>query len=337
MFRNRLLWWQLGFMAIAAACLCAMAWWLEGPVASLWCGLVAAVGIGIAVLFSYLRYREIAKISASLDEVLHGKRVITFGACREGDVAILSNEIQKLTARLVRTSELLAQEKTALAAALEDISHQIRTPLTSVSLMVPLVANAENPSQRKQLLRDLERLVGRTSWLVTALLQLAKLDAGALEFERKEVTAETLFGRAAEPLLLSYDLKDVSLTFENAEMMTYIGDERWGAEALGNVLKNCLEHTPRGGRVKVTAHQTTLASSITVSDTGNGFTEEDLPHIFERFYRGSSFDDGPKPEGFGIGLAFARALTEAQGGSLTASNRNSGGAQFVFTFPKFVV
>ena len=337
MVRNRLLWWQLGLMTIAAAIVCVAAWWFAGFATSMWCGLVTLTGIGVAGVFSYVRYREIARLSASLDEVLHGKRIITFDACREGDVAVLSNEIQKLTARLVRTSELLAQEKTTLAAALEDISHQIRTPLTSISLMVPLMAHAENALERKRLLRDLEQLVDRTSWLVTALLQLAKLDAGALELERKEVQAGSLFHRAAEPLLLSYDLKDVSLVFETRGPATYIGDERWGAEALSNVLKNCLEHTPRGGCVKVVAHQTTLSTSIIVSDTGNGFAEEDLPHVFERFYRGASSSNEPKPEGFGIGLAFARALTEAQGGSLTASNGESGGAHFVFTFPKFVV
>lgn len=337
MFRNRLLFEQLVLMAALGLIVSLFAWWLMcfdafvvGLVVTMLCVVVAGV-------FARRRYGEIARLAAALDETLHGSRTVTFDTCREGDIAVLSNEIQKLTARLVRTSDLLAQEKQALAGALEDISHQIRTPLTSVGLMVPLIAGADSLQERKHLLRDLERLVGRTSWLVTALLQLAKLDAGALELESREVEVQALFRRAAEPLLLSYNLKNVTLTFEETELAQYRGDERWGAEALGNVLKNCLEHTPSGGQVAVVVHETTLATTIRVTDTGSGFRPEDLPHVFERFYRGGTSQENVQEEGFGIGLAFARALTEAQGGSLVAANNDEGGAKFVFTFPKLVV
>lgn len=337
MVRNRLLWEQLGVMTLLGVLVSIFAWCWLGFAAFGCCLGVLVVCVGVAWIFCWRRYREIQRLTLKLDEVLHSQRSITFDECREGDVAVLANEIEKLVARLVRTSELLAQEKQTLAGALEDISHQIRTPLTSVGLMVPLIAGAENTSQRKQLLRDLERQVDRTAWLVTALLQLAKLDAGALELEHKPVAVEALVRRAAEPLLLSYDLKDVTLVKNIVPSVQFLGDERWGAEALGNVLKNCLEHTPAGGQVEVFAQETTLATTIAVTDTGSGFRAEDLPHVFERFYRGSTPSDDPVPEGFGIGLAFARALTEAQGGSLVASNGEQGGATFVFTFPKFVV
>lgn len=337
MVRNRLLWGQLSLMVLSGLAIALFAWCWLGAAAFGCCMVAVAVCMAVAWLFSWRRYREIRLLTLKLDEALHSQRTITFDECREGDVAVLANELEKLVARLLRTSELLAQEKQVLANALEDISHQIRTPLTSVGLMVPLVASAESACQRKQLLRDLERQVDRTSWLVTALLQLAKLDAGALELECRTVTVESLARRAAEPLLLSYDLNDVTLVKNIPASVQYLGDERWSAEALGNVLKNCLEHTPAGGRVEIFAQETTLATTIVVTDTGNGFCVKDLPHVFERFYRGSASLDNSTSEGFGIGLAFARALTEAQGGSLIASNAKQGGARFVFTFPKFVV
>lgn len=143
---------------------------------------------------------------------------------------------------------------------------------------------------------------------------------------------ERLVRDALAPLAGAFDLRGVACEVNVAPGTTFTGDAAWSAEALGNVLKNCLEHTPAGGIVRVSAREDAVALRLHVADTGPGIAAEDLPHLFERFYRGEG------SEGFGIGLSLARSLTVAQGGTLRAGNdRATGGARFDFAFPKMVV
>lgn len=326
---------------------------------------VTALGFFLAV--SLHRHRQVAKLTEEVDEVLHSGRRIDFTNCREGDVAALSNELGKMTARLSLTSEQLAQERNALADSLADVSHQIRTPLTAITLMLPAVERTDDPRERKRAVRELETMVDRVSWLVTALLKIAKVDAGAMPVERRQVRAADVVKRAVAPLETAMDLRDVTLVLDLDEGATFQGDAPWTAEAVENIVKNCMEHTPAGGMVQVTTREDALATTIAVDDTGSGIAPEDLPHVFERFYRGghrvaatveadlasgepAGLDDAPtavrggwadedvrQPMGFGIGLSLAQALVSAQGGTLRAENGPHGGAHFEIAFPKLVV
>ena len=165
--------------------------------------------------------------------------------------------------------------------------------------------------------------------------------------------------RAVAPLATAMDLRDVNLVLDLDEAATFVGDAPWSAEALENIVKNCMEHTPAGGTVTVTVREDALATTLAVNDTGPGIAAEDLPHIFERFYRGrdegtrgaedsrsanglqggegADAEDVRQPAGFGIGLSLAQALVSAQGGTLRAANNPEGGARFEIAFPKLVV
>lgn len=320
---------------VAAVAGATMAGW-PGAVAGLALGLGFAV---VALVCASQRYREVAALGARLDEVLHSGRRLAFESCQEGDVAVLANEVEKAVARLVRTTYELAAEKGRLAETLADISHQVRTPLTTVSLLADALVHEEDPAERRRLGRELESLVDRVNWLVTALLQLAKADAGALPLERAPVNVGALVVRAAEPLDVAFDLAGVTLAVDVPEDCTFLGDARWCAEALENLLKDCLESTPAGGRVTVEARETALATTVDVTDTGPGFSEKALVHLFERFWRGGGSERRELPwgEGFGIGLTLAKALVEAQGGTLSASNAPDGGARFTMAFPRTAV
>ena len=309
------------------------------------CG-AAAFAFFLAV--SLYRHRQIRRLTAEIDEVLHSGRRVDFSNCREGDVAVLANELGKMTARLARTSESLAAERNALADALADVSHQIRTPLTAITLMLPAVERAESDRERKRAVRELEAMIERVSWLVTTLLKIAKVDAGAMHVERREVRAAEVVRRAMAPLATAMDLRDVALVLDVDEAAVFRGDAPWTAEAVENIAKNCMEHTPPGGTVTVVAREDALATTIVVSDTGPGIAPDDLPRIFDRFYRGAtegagvadqvaSNDNVRQPAGFGIGLSLAQALVSAQGGTLRASNNPIGGARFEIAFPKLVV
>ena len=348
--RNKAFVWQIVAFAAVTATVVAIAYALVGFAAAAAAGACGAVCTALFAVVSLRRYRQMARLAVQIDEVLHSGRAIDFSNCREGDLAVLESELSKLVARLSRANAALASEKVALADALADVSHQIRTPLTAASLGVGKLERADDAAARRRACRELEAHIDRVSWLVTTLLKIAKLDAGALAFEVAPTRARSVVDRAAAPLVASFDLHDVALRIDVGDE-TFEGDALWTAEAVENIMKNCLEHTPAGGEVRVSAREDALAARILVEDTGPGIAPEDLPHVFERFYRGmhdaltASFasvsgDGASAParlEGFGIGLSLAQAIVSAQGGTLRASNRVEGGARFEITFPKLVV
>lgn len=299
------------------------------------------------LVLTWRRYRRIARLAASLDEVLHGKRELELDRMSEGELAILESELSKMVARLEATAEDLRRESGRLADALADISHQIRTPLTSLALDVELLrkdlaarGDAEHELER---IRRIERLQARIDQLVQDLLTLARLDAGTIRFESEPVDVSRLVADALEPLAVAFEIAEVEPVVHVEDGCSFTGDASWTREALANVLKNCLEHTPAGGKVRIEAYQDALACRIRVSDTGPGIAEEALPHVFERFWRDEAGQAAsPFPAGVGIGLPLARALVAGQGGALTARNVPDGqggvcGACFEFAFFKVVV
>ena len=319
-----------------------------GPAA----GLAAAVACAVTALpllaLTWMRYRRLARLSERLDAVLHGERDVDLASMDEGELAILGSELDKMVARLTLTADELTREKEALADALADISHQIKTPLTSISITTEVVrkhlAEAGGMEAEVERLRRIEQLELRVERLVSALLKLARLDAGTIELSRAPVDVARLVEDAAAPLAVAFDIADVALEREIDPTCSFTGDAAWTAEALGNILKNCMEHTPAGGTVRVEAWEDALACRIRVTDTGPGIAEEDLPHVFERFYRGGrgAAGDAVNPAGVGIGLSLAQSLIAAQGGTLTCRNAKDQagavrGAQFDIAFFKAVV
>ncbi|MBM6868415.1 sensor histidine kinase [Collinsella tanakaei] len=342
------------YLAAALAC-CIAAQLTAGNPAALSVAAAAVVLGAVVALFTRARYRALARLAAELDRCLSAERPIRIERVREGELAILENEIAKLLQKLSVSVEQLERERGLLADALADISHQLKTPLTSLRLMTELArkqtaalegvdGDAREGLMRR--LRAIERLQEQVMWLTTALLKLARIDAGAIALERTPVDVGELVRRAAEPLAIAFDLADVELAVDVEDGCSFPGDLAWTAEALTNILKNCLEHTPAAGCVSIRAHEDALAVRIRVSDTGSGIAPEDLPHIFERFYRGhreiSNSAGEPNPGGVGIGLALARSLIAAQDGRLVAGNvadavGNVTGAFFEIAFFKTVV
>ena len=300
---------------------------LLAPLCSL---LVLGTGLVFMLLhvfFMRRRYREIAELSRSLDRVLHGQEQILEDNA-EGELAILRSEIAKMTLRLKESADRLTDEKQELARALADISHQLRTPLTSMNLTLSLLTRAGGDETRRlALTRELKRSLERIDWLVETLLKLSKLDAGVVCFEPRPVTAAALTDQAVEALRIPMELRGQSFTLDTGDASLNV-DPAWTAEALGNLLKNCVEHTPEGGTITVTARQTPIFTELCVSDTGPGIDPEDLPRLFERFYRGKNASE----TSVGIGLALARQIVSAQNGTLQAANRPEGGARFTLRF-----
>lgn len=325
--------------------------------AKVWVAMTGAVALVFFVSISLLRHRDVRRLAFEIDEVLHKGRRVDFTNSKEGDIAVLSNELAKMVGRLSKTSEQLALERNALADSLADVSHQIRTPLTAITLMLPAIERAEDPIERKAALRKLEVMIGRVSWLVTTLLKIAKIDAGAMHVERKDSSCEDVVHRAIMPLETALDLRGIQLEIDIDADASVFCDVPWTAEAIENIVKNCMEHTPCGGTIAISAQEDALATTIAVSDTGSGIDPADLPYIFDRFYRGRQEAVGASgtsgmsgasdtsnasgatlnPSGFGIGLSLAQALISAQDATIRVSNGEEGGARFVISFPKVVV
>ena len=279
--------------------------------------------------FCFLRKRRerLKELSMQLDLLLHEDSPLPISEYCEGELSILANQLQKVTLRLQESAEQSRVDKLALAQSLADISHQLRTPLTAMNLTAAMLREPGLSEQRRlELSRELQNLLSRTDWLVETLLKLSKLDAGTVELRQEVVPLRELIQRSVAPLSIPMELRDQQLTVTCGEE-TITCDTVWTAEALGNLLKNCVEHTPIGGTISVTARETALYTAVTVEDTGPGFDPADLPHLFERFYRGKNAPEST----YGIGLALARTIVTAQNGTIQAMNTGTG-ARFVIKF-----
>ena len=320
-----------GHLALTAV-LAAAGWALDWR-----CGVLALIGGGAYGVVHLLplrrRYRDIAALCEEIDRVLHGQERRVIGGSAEGELAILQNEIQKVTIRLRDAASEQQRQRLRLADAMADISHQLRTPLTSMNLTLSLLAGDDVSDERRlQLNRQLKSLLGRIEWLVEVMLKMSRIDAGAVNFACEEVSAAQLINRAAQPLAVPMDVQEIGLEVRcGSEQLS--GDLAWSTEALVNVLKNCLEHTPPEGCIHVSARETALFTEITVRDSGRGIDPEDLPHLFERFYKGKNAGEGS----FGIGLALARMIMTGQNGTIRAENAPEGGALFTLRWYKSIV
>jgi signal transduction histidine kinase len=332
LFRNR----ELKIECIidaAATVLLAVAGFFVHPLAGV---LLLLLGGGLSalhLLHGRRRYANIDALTKSIDRVLHEQDQLLITESDEGELAILTAEIRKMTVRLREQTDRLKDDKRLLSDAIADLFHQIRTPLTSMNLIVSMLSEDDLPAERRlRYLHELKQQLGRIQWITETLLKLSKLDAETVRFHPEPVDARALIEQAAEPLRVRMELKDVALEIEDDGARLTV-DRAWTEEALSNILKNCMEHTPEGGRITVQTEESPVFCRITVRDTGAGFDPEDLGHIFERFYRGKNAAD----DSIGIGLALSREVIASQGGTIVAKNADTGGAQFTITFYKTVL
>lgn len=293
---------------------------------------LAVVLIAIYLVSTYRRYKRISNLAGDINKLLHGDSSIAIENYSEGELGILHSEVYKMTVRLREQQQRLINDKVYLADSIADISHQIRTPLTSINLMVELLSDPKTKEERKvQLIHELQGMLSRIDWLITTLLKISKLDAGTVRFKQEQVSMETLIRKACSTLLVPIELRGQELMIR-AEG-EFCGDIAWTCEAIGNIVKNCMEHTPEGGTIEIQTSDNALYTEILIKDSGTGIAKEDMPHIFERFYKGKDSDD----KSFGVGLALSRMIITGQKGTVKAENRQPSGAMFSIRFYKGTV
>lgn len=306
-------------------------------VSPLCAAVVCAASVAVAavnLIATFRRYRRISRLSEAVDRVLHHDEEINFADYTEGELAILQNELFKMTERLREQSESLKKDKIYLSELITDISHQLRTPLTSMNLIVSLLEKPSlNDEVRLSHTAELTKLLTRMDWLIDALLKMSKLDAGTAKMKKERIAVSALLDAALAPLAVLTDIRQQKVNVTCDRETEFTGDLRWQTEAVGNIIKNCIEHTGTADVIDICAHENAVFTEITVTDNGPGIDPADLPHLFDRFYKGKNSSE----TGIGVGLALARMIITSQNGTVSAENRREGGAKFTIRYYKGVI
>ena len=285
------------------------------------------------IFYTQKRYREIERLNAYLMRVCTGEYDLDIQDNTEGELSILKNNLYKIILLLRSQNAALQKEKLGLADSLADISHQLKTPLAAMTVMTDILKTETDPQNREKFLETVEAQTEKMNWLIVTLLKLSKLDAGTIELEEKPVKIASAVEKAVSPLLITADLRNITLDFSAVSDFTFTGDRSWSAEAIGNIVKNCLEHTEDGGKIVFTTEETNIYDMLCIADNGCGIPEAELPHIFDRFYHG----EGASENSVGIGLALSKSILAREHATIEAKSRVGEGTAFYIKFYKVIV
>ncbi|MFF2912699.1 sensor histidine kinase [Paenibacillus sp. NPDC057934] len=290
--------------------------------------------IASSLLFTRWRYRELEKLSIYLREISNGNDTLDVRDNQEGELSILKNDIYKVTLMLSEHRSLLQLDKLQLTDAISDISHQLKTPLTSMTVMADLLSAPDlPPAKRTEFTHHIRVQLERIDWLVSSLLKLSKMDAKTIPFKKDVISLKKLIQKALEPVMIPMDIKGQNLFITGDDEVTFIGDFNWTVEAVLNILKNGVEHTQEGGAISITFSENALFTELIIADNGQGIPKEDLPYIFKRFYKGKNASEGS----IGIGLAMANSIIASQNGVIDVTSDSGQGTQFRIKFYKQVI
>ena len=260
---------------------------------------------------------EITALSADIRKIIDGQ-AIDLRDNLEGRLSTLKNDIHTLAGRLNEQTHNLQKEKAAMANTLADISHQLRTPLTAMMVMVDLLASSP-PEKHPEFISNLKQGLTQTEWLVGALLKMAKLESGSAEFTPVNIPATRLIDTALTPLRILLDIKDQRISIAG-DTVLYC-DKNWTAEAITNIVKNASEHSPEGSTIEISAGENPISRWVSIADTGRGIPAGEIKNLFKRF--------GGSRKGTGIGLALALKIMREQNGDIEVSGGGDGlGARF---------
>lgn len=290
-----------------------------------------AFGLAFAVLFlGYLKIqkKQTMDIAKRIERINLGDYSLQIDRNSEDELSLLDNQIYRTAVKFREQAENSNKDKENLQKSLSDISHQLKTPLTSIIVMVDNILDDDDmPLEiRREFLNDIKHNTNTISFLVQSLLKLSKLDAEAVKFRYEQVEVKSIVDECIKNAAVMAEILGVRLETECNNIILDC-DRKWLCEAVTNIIKNCIEHS-QNGNIKITADQNKLYTKISIKDNGSGITKEDLPHIFERFYKGKNSSD----DSVGIGLSLAKTIIEKQGGYISVSSELNKGSEFVIKF-----
>lgn len=296
------------------------------------------IGIfGIASLSIFMRYvliqeKELKEINEYIKEVNNKNYSLKIEDNKDGELSRLRNELYKTTVILREAAENSEEEKEKLSIAIADISHQLKTPLTSIRIMLDNISdNPDMPQEiREDFIQDISKQVEHMSSLVISLLKIAKFDAGTIKMENEEIDAKKLIDSVINNLAILIEIKEIEVITKIDEKAMFIADYKWQQEALTNILKNAIEHSQPKSNVYIIVENTSVFLKIKIKDEGQGIEQKDLKHIFERFYKAKNCNE----DSIGIGLSLAKTIIEQNNGYIKATSEVGKGTLFEIKYIK---
>lgn len=288
----------------------------------------------VFIIYLYLREKKIKNITKYLKDLQNNEFSLKIEENTEGELSELQNQIVKITMMLQKQNEIMKKDKNELIVALSDISHQIKTPITSINIMIDILKEQNvDENIKREYFHEITKQLTSINWLITVLLKLSRLDSGVVEFQKEKIDLSKLINEVKQKMAIALEIKNQVLEVNVQENSKMIGDYNWTKEAITNIVKNCIEHTGEGKKIYIDVIENTLYSQILIKDEGQGIDEKDLPYIFNRFYKGK----GSSKESFGIGLALAKSIIERQGGEIKVRSKIGVGTEFKIQFFKGII
>ena len=286
------------------------------------------------ITFTYLkkRDRKIKQITEYINEIKNRKYDLDINENSEDELSNLKNELYKITVMLREESEISKKDKENIKMSVEDISHQLKTPLTSITIMLDNLKDNPNMDEntKQKFIFEISKQVDWINWLVISMLKLSKLDANVVQFYPEEIEVKKLIGEIIKNLEIPIEIKNQNIIIKGDESTTFKGDYKWQQEAITNIIKNCIEHNIDSGTIYISYEENTLFTKITIKDEGEGVSKEDLKHIFKRFYKGQNSSENS----VGIGLALAKNIIEKNNGMISCKSELNKGTEFVIKYMK---
>ena len=293
------------------------------------------IGLALSIILLYLKHekdqnKEIKKIARCIEEINKKNYSINIDENSEDELSILKNELYKITIMLKEDAENSKKDKLKLKDSLSDISHQLKTPLTSINIMLDnILDNPEMDDKTKEkFIQNIKREITNISSLVGEILKLSKFDASVIKFEEQQVFIDDIVKSAISNVEMMAELKNINIEVNNQDNIKLVCDAKWQIEAITNILKNCIEHSKDDSTITIDIDSNKIYKQITIKDNGEGIDEKDLPHIFERFYKGKN----SSKDSVGIGLALAKTIIEKDNGSIKVDSKKGKQTTFVIKY-----
>lgn len=294
--------------------------------------LLGVIAIIIALIYTNKRDKSLRSINKYLDKVNNGNYELKIEDNGEDEISRLRNELYKTTILLRESAENSEKEKTNLNNSLADISHQLKTPLTSIRIMLDNIE--ENPNMdektRNEFIEEISRQIDWISSLVISLLKLAKFDAGAIIMQDTQINVKKLIDNVINNLAIMIDIKNIKIEEKIDEDVILRADYNWQLEALTNIIKNCIEHSKEDSSIKIEVENNSIFVKIKITDEGEGIAKEDISHIFERFYKSKQASENS----IGIGLSLAKTIIEKENGYIKVDSELGKGTTFEIKYLK---
>lgn len=293
---------------------------------------ILSVTMAIFLIYNHSKDKKLNEITRYIEEINNKNYKLDIDDNTEDELSILKNEVYKTTIMLKEVAENSKQDKIKLKDSLSDISHQLKTPLTSITILIDnIIENADmNQETRNEFAKDIKREITNINFLVQSLLKLSKLDADSVKFVNEDVYISNLIKDSIKNVSVLCDLKNVNIEINGNETDKIYSDIKWQVEAVTNILKNCVEHSNDNGKIEISYEENQVYSKIEIQDHGTGIDREDLPHIFERFYKGKNSSN----ESVGIGLALSKTIIENNNGYIGVESEIGKGTKFIVKYFK---